>query len=110
VRPQEKAAAIYDEAAGMFEGVDDKDVYAVAPLSKVLKEQLSVGKLASSMRTLEKLIKVRGARPVASAAGRAAGCDGIRSSWARRDSRRALYPSIPPAHPPTPPARSCTPA
>lgn len=55
---KEDAAKLYDEAAGMFEGVGDKDVYAVAPLGKVLANQLGVGKFASAMRTLEKLIRL----------------------------------------------------
>ena len=57
---KERAARLYDEAAGMFDGVDDKDVYALQPLNKVLKEQLSVGKFASAMRTLEKLVRLYG--------------------------------------------------
>ena len=56
---KERAAKLFDSAAALFDGHDDLDVYAAPPLQKVLREQLNVGKHASAMRTLEKLMKVR---------------------------------------------------
>jgi hypothetical protein len=56
---KERAAKLFDAAAAIFDGQEDKDVYAVQPLQKVLREQVNVGKHASAMRTLDKLLKVR---------------------------------------------------
>ena len=55
---KERAARLYDLAAEIFDGADDKDVYAVTPLQKIFREQLIVGKHASAMRTLDRLVKI----------------------------------------------------
>jgi hypothetical protein len=52
------ASKLFDRAAELFDGDEDKDVYAVQPLQKILREQLTVGKHASSMKTIEKLIAI----------------------------------------------------
>lgn len=51
----DKAAALYDEAANYFDGDEEKDVYAKEALSKVLGHQMGLGKHASAMRTMDKL-------------------------------------------------------
>jgi tetratricopeptide (TPR) repeat protein len=51
----EKAAALYDEAANFFDGDEEKDVYAKEALGKVLNHQLGLGKHASAMKTMDKL-------------------------------------------------------
>ena len=57
---KDRAAVLYDKAAEVFDGLDDKDVYAVTPLQKIFREQLIVGKHASAMRTLDRLMKIYG--------------------------------------------------
>jgi len=54
----EKAAALYDEACAVFDGEEDKDVYAKEALSKALNHQLALHKHASAMRTLDRLAKI----------------------------------------------------
>lgn len=53
----------------MFDGDEDKDVYAVDPLRKAMQMQLSLGKHASAMRTMDRLWKV----------------------WSRLDQKHNLY-------------------
>lgn len=77
---KDRAARLYDAAAGVFDGREDKDVFAVTPLQKrlcsfrvlllsrlrsskfmlvlqpaVFREQVIAGKHASAMRTLDRL-------------------------------------------------------
>lgn len=59
----DRAAALYDEAASYFEGDEDRDVYAKDALAKVFAHQLSAGRHASAMRTMDKLAGACTARP-----------------------------------------------
>lgn len=56
----EKAAKIYDDAAAVFEGDDDKDVYAADALKKILTHQLTAKHNASAVRTMDRLTKIFG--------------------------------------------------
>jgi hypothetical protein len=47
-----------DEVINMFDGDEDKDVYAVEPLRKAMQTQLALGKHASAMRTMDRLFSV----------------------------------------------------
>lgn len=96
---KDRAAKLFDAAAAVFDGQDDKDVYAVQPLQKVLREQLNVGKHASAMRTLDKLLKAR-------TCGRTCGGGAAET---RVDSRLTMRNPCPiPPPPPTPHARRST--
>lgn len=55
--PQEKAAKLYDEAAGMFDGMDDKDVYAVQPLNKVRKGGFALACLLACLLAFPMLLQ-----------------------------------------------------
>ena len=63
------AARFVDECISLFDGDEDKDVYAVEPLRKALTQQLALGRHASAMRTMDRLWKV----------------------WARLDQKHNLY-------------------
>lgn len=52
------AIRMVDEVINMFDGDEDKDVYAVEPLRKALQTQLALGKHASAMRTMDRLFAV----------------------------------------------------
>lgn len=54
----DRAAKLYDEACNIFDGDEDKDVYAKEALTKVLTHQLGLSKHASAMRTMDKLAKI----------------------------------------------------
>ena len=60
VEPFDKdlAARFVDECISLFDGDEDKDVYAVEPLRKALTQQLALGRHASAMRTMDRLWKV----------------------------------------------------
>jgi tetratricopeptide (TPR) repeat protein len=66
------AYTMVDQVISIFEGDDDKDVYAVDPLKKALTMQLSLGKHASAMRSFDKLYKI----------------------WSRLDQKHNLYKCI----------------
>ena len=63
------ALRFIDESIALFEGDTDKDVYSVDPLRKAMQAQLSLGKHASAMRTMDRLWVV----------------------WARLDQKHNLY-------------------
>ena len=67
---KDRANKLFEEAAAVFDGDTDKDVYAVQPLQLVLREQLALGKHASATRTLDKLLKVRSRASVQAGAPR----------------------------------------
>lgn len=52
----DKAARLIDESCAMFDGLTDKDVYALDAMRKALQFQLSLGKHASAMRTMDRLL------------------------------------------------------
>lgn len=52
---QALALRFIDECISLFDGDKDKDVYAVDPLRKAMQAQLSLGKHASAMRTMDRL-------------------------------------------------------
>ena len=52
------AARFVDECISLFDGDEDKDVYAVEPLRKALTQQLGLGRHASAMRTMDRLWRV----------------------------------------------------
>lgn len=54
----DKAAKIYDEAACVFDGDEDKDVYAADALKKIMTHQLGVKHHASAVRTMDRLTKI----------------------------------------------------
>lgn len=66
------AMRFVDECCALFEGAEDKDVYAVEPLRKALQVQLALGKHASAMRTMDRLWKI----------------------WTRLDQKHNLYKLI----------------
>ena len=55
---RELAVRLVDEVIEIFDGDDDKDVYAVDPLRKAMQTQMSLGKHASAMRSMDKLFKI----------------------------------------------------
>ena len=55
---QALAMRFIDECISIFDGDKDKDVYAVDPLRKAMQAQLSLGKHASAMRTMDRLWSV----------------------------------------------------
>jgi len=69
---KELAFTMVDQVISIFEGDDDKDVYAVDPLKKALTMQLSLGKHASAMRSFDKLYKI----------------------WSRLDQKHNLYKCV----------------
>ena len=55
---RELAVRLVDEVIEIFDGDDDKDVYAVDPLRKAMQTQMALGKHASAMRSMDKLFKI----------------------------------------------------
>ena len=55
---RELAVRLVDEVIEIFDGDDDKDVYAVDPLRKAMQTQMTLGKHASAMRSMDKLFKI----------------------------------------------------